>query len=153
MKQKNKKLKPNSKNGKIRMIEIRGISGLLKLIYIITCAIAGFVVFPGVALMYLWNTFLSSNSTVPAIGLFQGLLLYGILVVLFLICKGTRFSLACSFSDLSDEELDSFIAKAKLDAERRMRMSSVELCKAKLDELESAQKENTELNENKKEEI
>ena len=151
MKQNNKKLEPNKR--KVRMIEIRGISGLFKLLYIITCAFAGFAIFPGVALMFLWNTFIAGNALAPAIGLFQGLLLYAILVVLFLICKGTKFSLACSFSDLSDEELATLISKAKMDAERRVRMTSVELCKTKLDELESAKKEELEIDEKQKEEI
>ena len=82
---------------------------------------------------------------VPAIGVFQGLLLYGICIVTFLICKGSKFSLSCSFNDLSDEELDALITKAKMDAERRMKMTSIELCKAKLEELETSKKEETEL--------
>ena len=70
-----------------------------------------------------------------------------------MICKGTKFSLSCSFSDLSDEELDSLISKAKMDAERRMRMTSIELCKAKLEELEASKKEDVELKEKQKEEV
>ena len=95
MKSKNKKIKPDKK--RISMIEIRGISGLLKFAFVVICAAAGFVVFPGVALMFIWNTFLAANTSVPSIGLFQGLLLYAICVVIFLISKGTRFSLSCSF--------------------------------------------------------
>ena len=41
-KKNSKKLKPNRK--RINMIEIRGISGLLKLAFIAVCAIAGFIV-------------------------------------------------------------------------------------------------------------
>lgn len=151
MKPKNKKLRPDKK--RISMIEIRGISGLLKFAYVVICAFAGFVVFPGVALMFLWNTFLTTNGILPAIGVFQGLLLYGICIVTFLICKGSKFSLSCSFNDLSDEELDALIAKAKMDAERRMKMTSIELCKAKLEELETIKKEETELKEQQKEEV
>ena len=73
--------------------------------------------------------------------------------MLFLITKGTKFSLSCSFSDLSDEELETLITKAKIDAERRMRLTSVELCKAKLEEFEAKQKEEAEFNEKQKEEV
>ena len=58
MKPKNKKIKHEKK---VRMIEVRGISGLLKLGFIGVCAFAGFGIFPGVALMFLWNTFLAAN--------------------------------------------------------------------------------------------
>ena len=153
MKSKNKKIKPDRK--RISMIEIRGISGLLKFAFVVICAAAGFGVFPGVALMFIWNTFLAANTSVPSIGLFQGLLLYAICVVIFLISKGTRFSLSCSFNDLSDEELEMLITKAKMDAERRVRLTGVELCKAKLEEIEAASKkeEETELKEKQKEEV
>ena len=73
--------------------------------------------------------------------------------MLFLISKGTKFSLSCSFKDLSDEELDALISSAKMDAERRMRMTSVELCKAKLEEFEAKRKEETEVKEKQKEEV
>ena len=66
MKPKNKDLKPQKK---VRMIEVRGISGLLKLLYIGICLVAGFAVFPGVALMYLWNTFLVPFANIPTIDL------------------------------------------------------------------------------------
>lgn len=151
MKSNNKKFKPDKK--KISMIEIRGISGLLKFSFVVICAFAGFGIFPGVALMFLWNTFLASNSIAPEIGLIQGLILYAICVVSFLICKGTKFSLSCSFSDLSDEELETLITKAKMDAERRMHLSNIELCKTKLQELEAKKKEEIEIAEKQKEEV
>ena len=55
----------------------------------------------------------------------------------------------------TDEELEMLITKAKMDAERRVRLTGVELCKAKLEEIEAASKkeEETELKEKQKEEV
>ena len=149
MKPKNKDLKPQKK---VRMIEVRGISGLLKLLYIGICLVAGFAVFPGVALMYLWNTFLVPFANIPSIDLLQGLLLYAIFVTCYMIYNKPKFSISCgSFSDLSDEELEQIFVKAKADAEKRMRMSGVELCQSKLEEMEKLKIEKVE--EKEKEEV
>ena len=141
MKPKNK-LKPDKK---IKMIEIRGIGGLLKLGFIGICLAAGFGVFPGIALMYLWNVILAANTQLPAIGIVQGLLLYGICIVIYLLRNRPKFSISCgSFSELSDDELEQIITKAKLDAEKRMKMSGFELFQSKLEEIEKAQKQEQE---------
>ncbi len=141
MKPKNK-LKPDKK---IKTIEIRGIGGLLKLAFIGICLAAGFGVFPGYALMYIWNLFLAANTSLPQIGILQGMLLYGIFIVIYLLHNRPKFSISCgSFSELSDEELEQIITKAKLDAEKRMKMSGFELFQSKLEELEKAQKEEQE---------
>lgn len=150
MKPKNKKIKHDRK---VRMIEVRGISGLLKLGFVGICAVAGFGVFPGVALMFLWNTFLASNALMPEIGLVQGLLLYGICVVCYALHSRPKFSISCgSFNDLSDEELEQIFIKAKADADRRIRMSGVELCQSKLEEIEKFKKEEV-VEEKQKEEV
>lgn len=150
MKPKNKKIKHDRK---VRMIEVRGISGLLKLGFVGICAVAGFGVFPGVALMFLWNTFLASNALMPEIGLVQGLLLYGICVVCYALHSRPKFSISCgSFNDLSDEELEQIFIKAKADADRRIRMSGVELCQSKLEEIENFKKEEV-VEEKQKEEV
>jgi len=149
MKPKNKKTKHEKK---VRMIEVRGISGLLKLGFIGVCALAGFGIFPGVALMFLWNTFLAANALAPEIGLIQGLLLYGICVMCYLLHNRPQFSISCgSFSDLSDEELEQIFIKAKADADRRMRMSGIELCQSKLEEFEKSKIEQVEENKEKEE--
>ena len=146
-------MKPKNKPDKrVRMIEIRGIGGLLKLVFIGVCLVAGFGVFPGVALMYLWNNLLSANSILPSIGLVQGLLLYGIFVMIYFLRNKPKFSISCgSFSELSDDELEKIIMNAKLDAEKRMSMSSFDICKAKLDEIEQQRKEEMQEDKEKKE--
>ena len=148
-------MKPKNKpDKKVRMIEIRGIGGLLKLAFIGICLLAGFGIFPGVALMYLWNSLLSANAIMPAIGLVQGLLLYGIFVMIYFLRNKPKFSISCgSFSELSDDELEKIIMNAKLDAEKRMSMSSFDICKAKLDEIEKKRKEEQQQENKEKKEV
>ena len=62
------------KNAKI--IQISGFRGLLLAVFIVTCLIAGFVVFPGLGAMYLWNITMASSFSLPAINIFQGILLW-----------------------------------------------------------------------------
>ncbi len=148
MKQKNK-LKPEKR---VKLIEIRGLGGFLKLGFIGICLAAGFGVFPGVALMYLWNLLLAANTTLPAIGILQGLLLYGILVIIYFIHNRPRFSISCgSFSEMSDEELENIIMKAKLDAEKRMKMANFDIFQSKLEEIEKNNTEEQEEKNDKKE--
>lgn len=67
----------------LNVIQINGIRGLIMAGFIVTCLIAGFAVFPGLVCMHLWNLCASFAENLPSIGLFQGLLLWGIMVAAY----------------------------------------------------------------------
>jgi len=73
------------KRNKLRVIQISGFRGLLSAIFIVACLIAGFIGFPTIMLTKGWNYIAQSTLALPEIATFQGLLLWGILAVSYLI--------------------------------------------------------------------
>lgn len=100
------------KNAKI--IQISGLRGLLLAVFIITCLIAGFVVFPGFGAMYLWNITMASSFSLPAINIFQGILLWLIAALIFYLTGGSQSVVQFkSTSQLSDYELKELMSRIK----------------------------------------
>lgn len=105
----------------MKVIKIDGIKGLISAIFIGACLFAGFAISPGYAAMYLWNKYFVTLYSFPALNLFQGVLLWAILVISY--CILTKGGFAVSFKntpELSDEELDSIIKTAKINTQMRM---------------------------------
>lgn len=105
----------------MKIIQIDGIKGLITAVFIGVCLFAGFVIFPGYVSMYLWNKYLVNLCMFPALNLFQGVLLWGIVAVSYGIVS--KRGLAVSFKstpELSDAELDSIIKSAKINSQVRM---------------------------------
>ncbi len=101
----------------MNIIEIRGIRGLIVAGMVCCCLFAGFVVFPGWICMLTWD-YISEYSAIPAIGLFQGVLLWGILVASYF-TFAKRKVLVCfkSPKGLSDEELKKVFENVKKQSE------------------------------------
>ena len=96
------------------VIEIRGIRGLLLAGSAICCLAVGFIGFPGWILMHIWNYAASFSVTVPGIGIFQGVLLWGIIIASYLIFKKDKLIVCVkSPKGLSEEELKSVFADLK----------------------------------------
>lgn len=83
------------KKNKLRVIQISGIRGLLSAAFVVACLIAGFVGFPALVLNKLWNHIADITGTIPYINMFQGLILWAILAVSYLILnKKQRYLVA-----------------------------------------------------------
>ena len=68
-------------NKNLKIIDVNGIKGLLIFLFIVTCLIVGFFVFPGFVAMAIWNMMSSFVDMLPQINFIAGLLLWGIIVV------------------------------------------------------------------------
>lgn len=104
-----------------RVIQINGFRGLCVALAIVTCLIAGFVVFPGLLAMMAWNFVSAKTALVPTVGILQGTLLWGIMVVSYMIVK--KRSILVSFktpTELSDEELDEVMERIKMETTAQM---------------------------------
>ena len=83
-------------------------------IFIVTCLFAGFVVFPGWLCMHLWNLISSHTFNIPAIGLFQGVLLWGIIAASYFIFRKEKVVVCMRGQEgLSEEELKAVFANIK----------------------------------------
>ena len=96
------------------VIQIKGVRGIILAIFIVTCLVAGFVVFPGWLCMHIWNLLSSYSLSVPAIGLFQGVLLWGIIAASYFIFRKEKVVVCMkSPQGLSEEELKAVFADMK----------------------------------------
>ena len=99
----------------MKIIKIDGFKGLITALFMIACLFAGFVISPGVVMMYLWNKYLVNLAQFPMLDVFQGVLLWGIISVSYIII--TKGRCAVSFKqapELSDPEMNMIIKNAKI---------------------------------------
>ncbi|MCR5265565.1 MAG: hypothetical protein K6E29_03115 [Cyanobacteria bacterium RUI128] len=98
------------------VIQINGFKGILLLIGAAMCLAAGFIAFPGFVMKTLWNILASYTSVIPPIGIIQGVLLWGIIVVsYFAFRKKGYFVEFKSADDLSREEMDAVIQRIRME--------------------------------------
>ncbi len=123
----------------MKVIRIDGIRGLLSAIFIGCGLFAGFVISPGYLAMHLWNKYLVSGYMFPQLSLFQGVLLWGIVFISYVIL--TKGGFAISFhngSSYNDEEMESIIRAAKVNSKLRMMNNII----SKADKFESSKERN-----------
>ena len=105
----------------MKIVQIDGIKGLITAVFVCACAFAGFVISPGYVAMTLWNKYLALNYMFPTLSIFQGILLWGIIVISYFIITGNGFALSFKNTpEMSDEELNAIIKSAKINAQMRM---------------------------------
>ncbi len=96
------------------VIQIKGFRGILYLAFIGCCLAAGFVWFPGWLCMKLWNLVSSYFSQMPMIGIFQGILLWGIIAASYFTFRKEKLVVCMKASEgLSEEELKAVFADVK----------------------------------------
>ena len=96
------------------VIQIKGTRGIIMAMFIVSCLFAGFVVFPGWICMNVWTYFVNFEINCPTIGLFQGVLLWGIIVATYFIFRKERVVVCVkSPQGLDEEELKAVFADIK----------------------------------------
>ncbi|MBO6273564.1 hypothetical protein J6O48_12420 [bacterium] len=100
----------------MNIIQINGIKGILFLIGAGICLVAGFVVFPGLVLKFGWNYLSAMTGLIPSIGLIQGVLLWGIVIVSYFTFKKKGFFVEFrSANCLTKAEMDEVMHKIRMD--------------------------------------
>ncbi len=104
----------------MKIFQINGFRGLIMAAFIVCCLFAGFVIFPGVVAMHLWNKYLTSLFSFPALNLFQGVLLWGITAISYFILSNGRMPVSFETPEsLSDAELNMIMKKARISSDLR----------------------------------
>ena len=102
----------------INVIQIKGVKGLIIAGLVVICLCAGFIVFPGWVGMQLWNLTASFFNSLPAIGLFQGVLLWGIIIASYFTFRKEKVVVCMKTPQgLSEEELKAVFADIKKQAQ------------------------------------
>lgn len=132
----------------LNIIKISGLRGLIIAGLVICCLAAGFIVFPGYVAMHIWNYFVSNFAqTVPVIGLFQGVLLWGILVASYFVFRKNKLVVCIKTPQgLSEEELKEVFADMKRQSKEDPILQS--MLKAREAELKIQKPDDTESNVN-----
>lgn len=95
-----------------RIIEIRGLKGLLTAIFIFCCLVTGFTVFPGFIAMHAWNLVTSYIPNMPSMHLIHGIMLWAICFLIWFAFNGKMPSMHFGCSQAMDEEeIREFVEK------------------------------------------
>ena len=98
----------------LNVIQIKGVKGLIMLVMVGCCLVAGFIVFPGWVAMNIWNVLASLVNNAPSIGIIQGVLLWGIIVASYFTFRKERFVVCMKTPQgLNEEELKAVFADIK----------------------------------------
>jgi len=98
----------------LNVIQIKGVKGLIMLVMVGCCLVAGFIVFPGWVAMNIWNVLASLVKNAPSIGIIQGVLLWGIIVASYFTFRKERVVVCMKTPQgLNEEELKAVFADIK----------------------------------------
>ena len=97
----------------LNVIQIKGVKGLIMLVMVGCCLVAGFIVFPGWVAMNIWNVLASLVNNAPSIDIIQGVLLWGIIVAYFTFRKERVVVCMKTPQGLNEEELKAVFADIK----------------------------------------
>ena len=99
----------------MKIIKINGFKGMITALFIVVCLFAGFVIFPGYVAMTLWNKYLVTLMQFPALSIFQGILLWSIAFLCYMILNKDGFAVSFKEShQLSNAELDMIMKNARI---------------------------------------
>ena len=102
-----------------KIIQISGIKGLITALFVVTCLAAGFVAFPGFVAMNIWNHF--AGSSMPEINLYQGILLWAIVALVYFIANKQSFSVSFeSPKELNEEEMNVLMERIRMQSQAKM---------------------------------
>ena len=96
---------------KFNIIEFSGISGLALFLFVATCLLAGFLVFPGWVCMQIWNYVASYFVQMPAMVLIHGVMLWGIIALSAYALNKGNFSISFGSASPSEERIKKIIAE------------------------------------------
>lgn len=100
----------------MKVLKIEGVRGILTAIFVIVCLFAGFVIFPGFVAMSLWDKVFAVAFGFPIINLLQGILLWGIIFISYILIFNGGFALSfVKFpQELNDAEFNMIMRNARL---------------------------------------
>ena len=102
----------------LNIIQIKGLIGILYILFIGCCLAVGFAWFPGWLSMKVWNYMTLYVSQMPKIGIILGILLWGIIVASYFTFRKEKLVVCMKASDgLSEEELKNIFADIKKHAD------------------------------------
>lgn len=105
---------------KMRVIQISGLRGLFLAVFVVVCLAAGFIAFPSIVAMKLWNC-AAEYLSLPLISAWQGLMLWAIVAISgFIINDKQKYLTAFNAGGkLSEKDIQKIMERAKIQAQTR----------------------------------
>jgi len=98
----------------LRIVQINGLRGLLLTLFIISCLIAGFIAFPSLLTMNVWNYLAAKSSSCPFINFYQGALLWVIIAFSIFVFSKKKFIVSFGAEqELNENEVKNVVSKIK----------------------------------------
>ncbi|MFA7658900.1 MAG: hypothetical protein WCY19_05660 [Candidatus Gastranaerophilaceae bacterium] len=101
----------------LRVLQINGLRGLFLTLFIISCIIAGFIVFPAFLTMNVWNYLAVKTGSFPSISFGGGALLWAIITFSIYVFNKRKFIVSFNAQqELTEDEVREVVSKIKAQA-------------------------------------
>lgn len=98
----------------LKVIQINGFRGIFMAMFIVSCLIAGFIAFPAMVTMNIWNYLAIKTGSFPSITFVAGLLLWAIIIFSVYLFNKRKFIVSFTAQqELSDDEVKNILSKIK----------------------------------------
>ena len=98
-----------------KIIQINGFRGIMLAGFIVTCLVAGFVVFPAKVAEIIWNYVATTYIALPKINIIQGILLWAMVALSIYLLNNKNFAISFSQpAELSDDEMNFLMERIKM---------------------------------------
>lgn len=98
----------------LKVIQINGFRGIFMALFIISCLIAGFIAFPALLTMNLWNYLSIKTGSFPSITFGEGVLLWAIITFSIYLFNKRKFIVSFNAQqELSDDEVKNVLSRIK----------------------------------------
>ena len=94
-------------------------------LFVVICLAAGFVLFPGLVAMSIWNKVFS--NVLPSINMYQGVLLWIIIVLTGFVFSKRKVSVSFGMpKGLTDDEMNAVMQRIKLHSNEKMSVDTID---------------------------
>lgn len=98
----------------LKVIQINGFRGIFMAMFIVSCLVAGFVAFPALVTMNIWNYLAIRTGSFPSITFGAGILLWVIIIFSVYLFNKRKFIVSfTSQQELSEDEVKNILSKIK----------------------------------------
>ena len=117
-------------NRRFNIIQLSGLKGIFFIVFLIGCAAAGFLVFPGWVCMHIWNYAMSHFVDMPVMTLLHGIILWCIIALVTFQLNKKDFGIAFKTVESPEDRLRKII-ESKIKKEEQLKIKELAELKEK----------------------
>lgn len=108
-------------NRRFNVIQLSGLKGIFFILFLIGCAAAGFLIFPGWVCMHIWNYAMSFFVDMPAMTMLHGIILWCIIALITFQLNKKDFGISFKKVETPEDRLRKII-EAKIKKEEQLKI-------------------------------